>query len=279
MRRCTPPSFFLFTCILTSSFAPSLFAADPAPPSPWLQPENAAKYVFVGKQVWNVDSGQVVSPTGAPALQTPARPILGVTDRYYLDMNSHYPGLPGMVTPGRVFAYDGTNVVPTLDGQRPQDYGHLGYWMNADSRRIVWIEKGDYWRGEADWTKGTIVNRKKITSLNAFDTHNTPLLWWAQYLFVYGGFDKDKPIVRINLATGDTDELPSAHGLNLGPDRALGGFVSPSYYRIVDPTSAILYCYDARTGQTTEIPSPLKAGPGSPPPAPLRTARARVDRR
>jgi hypothetical protein len=40
--------------------------AGAAASAPWLQPDNADKYIFLGTSVWDIDAGTMVSPTDAP---------------------------------------------------------------------------------------------------------------------------------------------------------------------------------------------------------------------
>jgi hypothetical protein len=223
--------------------------------SPWLLPENAEKYVFLGKQVWEVDSGKMISQTGAPDVFETSRWIVGVKDRVFDGPPSGYHP-PGIIAPGRIVMLDGSPPqMPTLDGKMEQDSGNgPPFWTSTDRRRVVWMERGDYWRGEIDWAAMKVVNRKQVTSLGAFTPMNRPFLWWGHLLMVWGGFDKDKPIVRINLATGDVTEMETYRAMQVnlqgGPSVAM---VSPGAARIFVPTESVLFCYDVRTGKPTMI--------------------------
>jgi hypothetical protein len=228
-------------------------AAAPPQLPPWVSPDNAEKYVFLGKQVWEVDSGKIVSPTGAPDVFDTSRWIVGVKDRLFDGPPSGYHP-PGIIAPGRIVMLDGSlPQMPTLDGKMEQDTGSgPPFWTASDRRRVVWMERGDYWRGEIDWAAMKVINRKQVTSLGAFTPMNRPFLWWGQLLLVWGNFDKDKPIVRINLATGEVTEMEKYRAMEVNPQ---GGpsvsMVSPGAARIFVPTESVLFCYDVRTGKPT----------------------------
>jgi hypothetical protein len=218
------------------------------------------KYVFVGKSLWDVDAGQQVSPDGAPKtwLGGEVMKIAGVTDRVFLPGNE--PPAAGMAAPGMIAPLDGSGGIgPKLDGKPLVDsMGRYSFWASADHHRVVFIQDGDYWRGEINWNAKpapAIVNRKKVTSVGAFGPINVPLLWWGNTLIVWGDFDKAKPIVRIDLLTGTTDELPNYdHALDRDLlDRARRGAVSPDGARAFQWSSSLISSYDVRTGKASTI--------------------------
>src|ERR1700691_4900408 len=54
--------------------------------APWLQPDSAGKYVFVGHAVYDASTGKQVSPDGAPDLGLPfldGQPVLGAPDKVF----------------------------------------------------------------------------------------------------------------------------------------------------------------------------------------------------
>jgi hypothetical protein len=226
-----------------------------APPqmAPWLSLENADKYVFVGKSVWDVETGKQISPTGAPDVFETTRRIVGVTDRVYdLPPGGYHPA--GMGVPGRIVMLDGSlPQTPALDGKMEQDQGNgPAFWASTDHRRVIWIERGDFWRGEIDWATSKIVNRKQVTTVGSFNPLNKPLLWWGQLLFIWGNFDKEKPIVRLDLATGEMTEMETYRTFQVLQDpQAVATKVSPGVCRIVSPTPSLISSYDVRTGRAS----------------------------
>lgn len=243
---------FAIVSLIGSSIAQRSVAA-PAD-SPWLLPENAAKYIFIGKDVWDIDAGKVAAPNAAPDVFETSHRIAGVSDRIF-DAPPSGPHPSGIVSPGRIVMLDGSMPqMPTLDGKQTDSTGNgPAFWINADRRRVVWMQNGDYWRGEIDWKNSSIINRKQVTSLGVFTPLTSPILWWGQLLFVDGEFDKAKPIVRIDLASGDITEMETQRVflVNTQQGRTLATVVSPSGARIINPTPSVIFCYDVRTGKAT----------------------------
>jgi hypothetical protein len=221
---------------------------------PWLNPANSDKYLFAGKTVWDIDAGKIVSPDGAPQILEYSRPIVGVSDRLFFPGTN--PAVAGIGQIGCIYTLGVPGVkFPTL-GDQPSSAASdaQNFWASTDERRVVWIQGGDYWRGDVDWTSVKIINRKQLTTQGVFQPSNKPLLWWGNLLFVYGNFDKDKPIVRINLTTNAVDELPTYDCLaQMTQDQTLGYFVSPGACRMIRVTPSIIYSYDARSGKATSI--------------------------
>jgi hypothetical protein len=225
-------------------------AAPAAEAAPWLQAETADKYVFVGKAVWEIESGKIVSPQGAPEVYGTARRIVGVNDKLFdIPVSGVHPA--GMTTPSLIEMLDGSSQqMPTLDGKAENDTGNgPAFWVNSDHRRVVWMQGGDYWRGEIDWATAKVVNRKQLTQLGVFNPMTKPLLWWGHLLFVHGNFDKAKPIVRINLASGEITELETYRAFVVQADGRL--MVSPNACRVICVTPSVIYCYDVRTGRAS----------------------------
>lgn len=247
-----------YRALLAYVFVVGLLAAtrSAGAADPWMTTDAPDRYVFVGKAVWDIDAGQLVSKDGAPKtwLGPEVMKITGVTDRVFLPGNEKPAA--GMATPGMIAPLDGTGGIrPTFDSQpQTNSMNQNSFWANQDRRRVVFIKDGDYWRGDIDWNAKptpTIVNRKKVTSVGAFGPINMPLLWWGNTLIVWGDFDKTKPIVKIDLLAGATEELPTYdHTLDRDlPTRALTGAVSPGNCRVLRWSPAVINSYDVRTGK------------------------------
>ena len=222
--------------------APAAWADD----VPWLKPDSASNYVFVNHAVYDASTGKQVSPNGAPDLGIPfldGQPVLGAPDKilHHWTTNSGVEALgfgDGIKTP--VLA--GLGVAP---------------FAARDQRRLVWAQGGDVWRGEADWANGKIVNAKQLTNVGSFQSLS-PLLWSGQFLFDNGNFDPQKPIVRINLATGATDELSiNDVGLAMGRN-GTASIISPNCVHVVWATPDAIYSYDTRTNKRLLISNDIK---------------------
>jgi hypothetical protein len=217
------------------------------------------KYVFVGKTVWDVEAGKPLADETGLQIIDGSFQIKGAPNCFYSAAANR--GTPDMPLSGFIYGPDSPPQRPSLTpGTATNLLEFPGYWMNADRRRVVWIEQGDFWRGEIDWPGSRIVNRKRVTNTGSFQAWMAPLLWWEQLLFVYGDFDKEKPIVRINLATGAADELNTYQAFTKEPpsNTNIHALCSPTFCRVVNVTPMAIYCYDARSDKTTFIYNKLE---------------------
>ncbi len=249
----------LVVCFVTGAWCVSPRAASAGELPEWFKPGNEEKYVFVGKDVWDIDSGQKVGAASKVYLGPEVRRIVGADDRVYSPGSEKpAPGLSGL---GYIWPLDNTQLMPvTLDNKPYADsMNNPSFWIAADHRRVVFIQNGDYWRGEIDWPHARIVNRKQVTSVGQFGPNNYPVLWWANTLYVYGNFDKTKPIVKIDLLGGNVEEMPTYNvlGANLQSRRVMGQ-VSPGNVRIVGYTASVIYAYDVRTGKASRFENALE---------------------
>jgi hypothetical protein len=263
--------------LLIGAFASAPFGALAGAPSaggPWLDPANADHYVFVGKDVWDAATGKLIAPGAAPILYQNSRAVVGATDRLWMPPTGL--GLPGMPEEGMLYSTTDNyqRVHPTLDGKPWSNLGDFpGFWIASDLRRAVWIDKGDFWRGVVDWNKHRVVDPKQVTHVGVF-TGKSPLLWSGELLFVNGGFDPKKPVVRIDLNSGATEEMETYHVFNVGESSyadatVAAGMVSPSACCLINPTAEPIYTYDVRTGKAGTIHNPLFDKPGATPVAGL----------
>jgi hypothetical protein len=243
--------------LLLSVAVASAWAAAPTASGPWFDPANADQYVFVGKDVWDAATGKLIAAGAAPILYQVSLPVVGRSDRLWLRPSEL--GLPGMPAEGMLYSttdlYQTTH--PTLEGKpHPALAEFPGFWIASDLRRAVWIDKGDFWRGMVDWNKSTVVDRKQVTHVGVF-TGKSPLLWCDELLYVNGGFDPAKPVVRVDLRSGATEELETYHVFNVSQSTytaaTIAGMVSPSACNLVNATAETVYTYDARTGKAGAI--------------------------
>src|SRR5690242_16433717 len=100
-------------CVLVSVLSLSAIVTA-AEVQPWFKPGNEENYVFVGKQVWEVDSGKDVAPEGASKvwLGREVRRIVGVDDRVFAPGGSkeHIP--PGTAPRGVIQPLDYSQLEP-----------------------------------------------------------------------------------------------------------------------------------------------------------------------
>jgi type IV secretory pathway VirB10-like protein len=127
-----------------------------------------------------------------------------------------------------------------MDGLPP------GAKLAADHRRLIYVEKGDFWRAEWDWANSTVVNRKQVTTSGVFDGKEA-LLWYGNTILVKGGFSADKPIVKIDLAALTTEEISPANAIVDGME------VNPGGYLIYHSSGNIISTYDLRNGEARTL--------------------------
>ncbi len=120
--------------------------------------------------------------------------------------------------------------------------------LSKDLRRAIFIKDGDLWRAEYDWSKGEYINKKQVTSIGLLKGKR-PLYWYKNAVYIEGGFSAAKPIVRVDLMTGDTKEI-GRNGVfdfnNRYSDRG-SVFSNPSGSILCRADDEILYCYNAET--------------------------------
>ena len=231
----------------------SVAGAPPQSAAPWTSLENADKYVFLGKSVWDVETGKQVSPTGAPDVFETTRRIVGVTDRVY-DVGVGGYHAAGMIAPGRIVMLDGSPIQePKLDGQREMD--------GAERPGVLDVERPP--AGDLDRTRGLLARGDRLGDVQDRQPeagHDGGFVQraqqaasvWGHLVFLWGNFDKEKPIVRLDLASGEMTELEAFRTLNLLQNpQSVTTNVSPGAYRIVYPTASLVYSYDVRTGKSS----------------------------
>ena len=239
----------MLTAVLLCATAAAL-AAAPAT-GPWFDPANADQYAFIGKDVWEVATGKLIAAGKAPILYADSRPVAGTNDHFWLPPTEH--GLPGLPAEGMVYSTtdDYDRIHPTLDGKPYTSLGDFpGFWIDNSLRRAVWVDKGDFWRGTVDWNKHTVVDRTQVTHVGVF-TGKSPFLWSGDVLLVNGGFDPKKPIVRIDLNSGATEEIETSNVFDAGA--SFFANAAGSSCCVIRLTPETLYTFDVRTGKAGAI--------------------------
>lgn len=272
----------LATVLLLVGFVDATQAADNAAATfspPWNTPQEAARYIVVSVQgaksmeLINVVTGEALTPEHFDGRQMRKRsyPVQGHPGRFLTFFTSDAPdplaapGLAnnaGLVPKDRIYLANpgGTGwnnrITPYLmpEGGRERERGSddptNGCRFSDDLRRAVWIRDGDIWRGDIDWTTGEIVHPKQVTHVGQFTFegsggHERPVFWSGNELFVEGGFNPSKPLVRINLVTGAIAELgwlmyeakSIAGEVAFDPAERVALHAVPGQLRIIDLTS------------------------------------------
>jgi actin-related protein len=215
-------------------------AAARMPGAIWPDPKQIPDFAIVGEgDLWNVAKDQLVAPHWGQ-YEVP-QPILNQPNRMF-GHDSRPPewgfanSLSGLFDPSGVSPIIQSNSFPS-EGK-----------MAADYRRVVYVESGDIWRGDYDWSNGSVINKKQVTTSGLFEGKRI-FLWYGNTILVNGEFSKDKPIVKIDLVSGSTEELATAGAMEEGMS------VNPGGYLIYRPQTGYetIQVYDVRNDEVRTI--------------------------
>lgn len=246
----------VMVCLATASMG---FAQSNV--GPWNDPAHAdAVAVFTGNKkalIYNTLTGTELLaidgkvPLGdiilrvegaADALYTPARRV-GMTRQDALNLDLATQTTFGFAEssygkPGDIWFFGQSNKMPKnmVPGK-----------IADDLRRAVWIENGDLWRCDIDWRARKVVNKTKVTDLGVLE--NEPFLWAGDHVFIQGNFDPEKPVVRINLVTGEVEEIDWF----VKPDTDMPLYTNPSETVAVSVSDEVIYLIDLSDGRTVTI--------------------------
>jgi len=120
--------------------------------------------------------------------------------------------------------------------------------LNQDLRRMVWNEGGDIYRATFDWDTGEITDKQQVTELGVFQ-HMPETIWAGNTLYLNAKFDEDNPVVRLDLLTGEINELPTQNVLDGNWEHSL--ITNPAATHAVRIDSPIIWIMDLRTSELT----------------------------
>jgi len=186
--------------------------------APWADADNIDDFIITGSGWLNVESGEITGTHALPRRVRVARPVKGLAG-HVVAVNASYcrvyelgdPVVDGAIGDAG-FASARLTVIapsgPTIEPSGISDDSKKGIktHLAIDQYRMVWFADNDVWRGEMDWVTGEIKNRKRVTQLQVFTNHE-PLAWTGNHLFIHGNFNPKKPLVRVDLVTGEIQEL------------------------------------------------------------------------
>ncbi len=193
-------------------------ANPPAEPSadkpalPWSNPEDAEHFIFIKNEIWDLRSFQKVLTWPHDYKYSPSNPRLvrgandALVDLHHTDREGAIPSL---------WRLDGSEYRSSSLWKNDSSSNTRNHWMAAefmpdDLRRVIYIDKGDLWRATIDWKEGKLADARQITKLGLLDPQKNKLLHWhGNTAWLWGEFDKDKPVVRVNLLTGALMEMSS----------------------------------------------------------------------
>lgn len=127
----------------------------------------------------------------------------------------------------------------------------IEYLLAPDLRRVVVLKNGDLYRGIYDWSVGRVVEEKQMTQVGVL--RSRPFLWHDNIVLMYGGFDEKKPLVRVDMVTGELGEYPTFDVLTPSPRAWNNAIVTPSGSHILKQDNEILRVLDVRTMEMTRV--------------------------
>lgn len=201
-------------------------AAEEAKKFPWKTPEEATGYAFVGNELWNLES-----------LERERAPIYHGAGTASLIRNQ--PGLVAWLPDPE----DRSAPIPCpdlSDAGPQQPTGKDAYYVIAktpglptmeqfqlspsDWRRFIFLAEGDLWRGTVDWKMLQAIDVKRLTNTSQLGRSRI-LHWHGRTVWLWTGLSPEKPIVSIDLVSGDLMELPT---YQIFPDHEDRVLASPS---------------------------------------------------
>jgi hypothetical protein len=263
MRLCPNIVCRALATVLLQALAGDAIAAEV---EEWMKPGNASKFLCVDNDVYSIETLQPVAK-GVLAGLRGARVIKDSPGVFYIGGSTEASQVPGIVKiPGwRFRPGDAANVKP-LEKLPKQDIRGQSAYLASDLRRVAYIDKGDWWRGDIDWAAGDVVNRKQVTSVGQFSPNNQPVLgWFGNYLFVFGNFDEKKPVVRIDLVSGDLLEIPHSEVFHVRGTMHMGN-VNPAGDRLIAAQrgdAKVIFAFDPYSAKEWTLPNIFKSPNGS----------------
>ncbi len=121
-----------------------------------------------------------------------------------------------------------------------------GPYLSRDRGRIIYFVAGDLWTADVDWMAGTVVHARQVTQVGLLGEGNV-MHWYGDKVFLAPGLSRDKPIVQVDLSSGELTEMGT---MNVW----VGGmFENPTGRYVCNNLSELLVCYDVEEGTTFRI--------------------------
>jgi hypothetical protein len=233
--------------------------------------QRASDLFFIGRDLWSAATNSMVTPSaygGTSSGGGAGWQVAGEPDRLLFLSRTPLWGfvnaVPRIATPGQSRRPD-----PTVDGSllNPGSRGQTGIqppgrlpgpFLNADLRRVIYLRDGDVWRAELDWATREFQNHRQVTRvgiLNPARSGDISLIAWHEnILLMRTRFSQERPILRVNLLSGEIEELePMMVFID-------GMFPNPSASLLCASHRELLACYDVSTGEAFRVSLPRQIG-------------------
>lgn len=184
--------------------------------TPWETLARAAAFILADGALWDLDAKARVAGDWSPHSGS-VRLVKDAPGLFWKVASEWGVALPvgGMTDWGM-----GT-LRPRGDQYAPAFLRDGSGWVAADGVRVVMLEAGDFWRAEYDWSTGEFRHREQVTSVGVFDGAK-PLAWYGAHFFVERPEGGAKPVVRIDLGTGDLVEMAKPYAFDGAANTSAG---------------------------------------------------------
>jgi hypothetical protein len=106
-----------------------------------------------------------------------------------------------------------------------------------------------------DWNAKKLIDKQQVTKLGLLSSEKTRMLhWYGNTAWLWGGFDKDKPVIRVNLRTGAVTEMSSL-GVFSPSDRKERTQSSPNGDLLYRAADGMVYVYDIPKNSYKSFPN------------------------
>jgi hypothetical protein len=195
-----------------------------------------ASLLLYGKELWNIDTKQRLDENWNSGF---LRPVADLPGRYWSAQDWGQTIAPfGALRPERT--YDPAGVEPLIPfiNTRADNV-----WVSPNHHTFLKLKDGDLWRGEIDWSNGSIKSEVNVTKLGLL-TFVKPVTWYGDDFYLRREQATDKPIVKVNIKTGAITEMKVRPAFKTASASSNGRYVFSS-----NGSDGLLYVYDAKTGE------------------------------
>jgi len=173
--------------------------------TPWETAARASSFILAEGDLWDLDAGTKVFESWIPHLGE-IRTVRDAPGLFWKTAAEWGVALPV----GALTDWGMGTIRPRGQEYAPAFVRDGSGWVAADGVRVVTLENGDFWRAEYDWSTGEMRHRRAVTSIGVFDGAK-PLAWHGTQFYVERAGGGAKPVVRIDLASGDMVEMAKPH--------------------------------------------------------------------
>lgn len=127
------------------------------------------------------------------------------------------------------------------------------WWVSHDLSEYIVLRDGDVWHGKMDWLNNSVKQEKNVTNLGILNDLE-PIAWYKNDFYFYNKQGADKRILRIDVKTGELNEMEETKALqrhSLGsPDGRFLFFSDGRERYLPSGIESLVHVYDCKNRQT-----------------------------